>query len=65
MESIRSRYYVQTDHLDDAFFEHLAAKTGHSKDSVASLFNFFEHLQKKAVLNDEDLRELTRRIYRF
>lgn len=65
MESVRHRYQVQTTDLSETLFEQLAAKSGHRKEEVASLFRFFDHLRKKTTLTNEDLRELTRRLYRF
>jgi hypothetical protein len=62
---IRTHHYVPTNHVDDAFFQAVALRTQHEKEEVESLFNYFDQLEKKPQLSNEQIKILNQKIEAF
>lgn len=58
LESIRSRFYVQTRQFDDAFLERIMNLSGIPKEKVHHLFAIVDYLRTTPACSEKDLRNL-------
>jgi hypothetical protein len=65
MDQIRSKYWLNTAHLDDAFIQALTKKTGKQEDDVRGLINAMISIRSKEKISAEELIELNKRIEIF
>jgi hypothetical protein len=65
MDQLRSKYWVNTSHLDESFATTLSKKTGKSEEESRSLVRFLNLVRSKDVITAEELMELNKRIERF
>jgi hypothetical protein len=62
MEYIRSRLYLDTRALNDAFHAKLASRTGLSLEEIQKTFSFIDAVQHKERVKERELNELNKRI---
>jgi hypothetical protein len=65
LEYIRNRYYLTTNHWDDAFYTALSRKSGMEKSEVEELFRYVQYIQKQGIITEEQLLQLNTRLQRF
>lgn len=65
LESIRSRFYVQTTSFNDIFLERISNLSGIPKDKVHHLFATIDYLRTTAGCTEKDLRNLEELIRDF
>ncbi|NJM24667.1 MAG: hypothetical protein HC859_03245 [Bacteroidia bacterium] len=65
LEFIRSNYWVNTTVINTDFLRTVAKRSGNSLDDVKNLFRYFQELEGKTKLTEEDLIELNSQIEKF
>ncbi len=65
MEHIRSKYYLNTSHLNAEFFSSLSRKSGVEEKEVKEFFELIGHLQESTELTDLQLLVLNNRMQIF
>ncbi|MGB3150819.1 MAG: DUF4350 domain-containing protein, partial [Maribacter sp.] len=65
LDEVRSNYYLGKISGEDDFYKNLAARSGHSLESVKSLFIFMEQLRNKSQVTDSELIKLNTLIQKF
>lgn len=65
LEKVRTRYYLNTSHMNAEFFSSLARKSGVPETEVKSIFQYIQQLQEAETINDEQLLELHERLLPF
>lgn len=65
MEKIRTRYYLNTAHVNSEFISSLSRKSSVQETEVKSLFQYINQLQEAAEISDEQLLELNNRMLPF
>ncbi|OAB77367.1 DUF4350 domain-containing protein [Cochleicola gelatinilyticus] len=65
LETIRSRYYLNTDELDETFIKRLALKSGNNKEETEKLIKQIKYLKEKSLHNEQDLIRLNKLIEDF
>ncbi len=65
MESLRSKYYLNTNEISEDFIKKLASKSGNSIENTQQLMQFIKHLKEKSVHSEADLLELNKKIEAF
>ena len=65
LEHIRSKYYLNTAHLNAEFFSSLARKSGVDEIEVKQFFQFIQQLQESGEVTDMDLLEYNNRMKQF
>ncbi|MBX9784963.1 MAG: DUF4350 domain-containing protein [Chitinophagaceae bacterium] len=65
MEKIRTRYYLNTAHVNSEFISSLSRKSGVQETEVKSLFQYINQLQEAPEISDEQLLELNNRMLPF
>lgn len=65
LERIRTRFYMQTQTIDDQFISTLARKSGHDESDVRALFTLIKKLQQKPQVSADELIELNLKIEKF
>lgn len=65
MEHIRSKYYLNTSHLNAEFFSSLSRKSGVEETEVKEFFELIGHLQESSELTDLQLLVLNNRMQIF
>lgn len=65
LEHIRSRYYLNTAHLNAEFFSSLARKSGVDETEVKDFFHFIQQLQESGQVTDMELLEYNNRMQQF
>lgn len=65
METVRSRYYLNTNEISEDFIKILALKSGNPTEKTAKLMNLIKHLKEKTVHGEADLLELNKQIEAF
>lgn len=65
MEHIRSKYYLNTSHLNAEFFSSLSRKSGVEETEVKEFFELIGHLQESPELTDLQLLVLNNRMQIF
>lgn len=65
LEYIRLKLRVQTEHLNNRFFEEVAARSNHTKDEVIALFKDINIIQNRAEIFNEELKSFYNKIHNF
>ena len=65
LDEVRSKYYLGKIVKEEDFYRNLAARSGHTVDSVTSLFAFMEELRNKSQVTDNELIKLNTLIQKF
>ena len=65
LESIRRKYYLDTQLLDEKFVKNLALKSGKEQRKTQKTINLIVHLKAKQVCNEDDLKNLNKTIEDF
>ncbi len=64
-ETIRRRFHVNTNQINDAFFDEVSVLSGIEKKLVRQLFIYCEKLKEPNEINENELVELNRQIHNF
>ena len=64
-EQIRTRYYVQTNVLDDDFYRELSNKTGQDPETVKSLFQYITEIESRGRISEAELFDLSKKLDEF
>jgi hypothetical protein len=64
-QKLRSKYFVNTEHMDEVFIKRLAVKSGVSQEQTKEIIEYINHLSKKPVPSDYELKQLNKRIEAF
>lgn len=65
MDQIRSKYWVNTTHLDEACIQTLTRKTGQPEENVRNLINTIISIRSKNKISAEELMDLNKKIEKF
>ncbi len=65
MESLRSKYYLNTNDINEDFIKKLALKSGNTFEKSQKLMHLIKHLKEKSVHSEADLLELNKQIEAF
>jgi len=65
LESIRRKYYLDTQLLNEKFVKNLALKSGKDQRKTQKTINLIVHLKAKQVCNEDDLKNLNKTIEDF
>ena len=65
LEHIRTKYYLNTAHLNAEFFSSLARKSGVDETEVKQFFQFIQQLQESGEVTDIQLLEYNNRMHQF
>ena len=65
LETIRRKYYLDTQLLDEKFVKNLALKSGKDNGKTKKTINLIVHLKAKQLCNEDDLKNLNKTIEDF
>lgn len=65
LDYIRTRFYLNTEELDQAFFHSLASRSNHTTEEIKGLFQFLEQIGSQQQLSDSQLQVLNKKIEEF
>lgn len=65
LESLRSKYYLNTNDITEDFIKKLALKSGNTLEKSQKLMHLIKHLKEKSVHSEADLLELNKQIEAF
>ncbi|MBF4984429.1 DUF4350 domain-containing protein [Nonlabens mediterrranea] len=65
LERLRSKYFVDTQKLDNTFIKRLAVKSGRSQNFTEDVILYINKLRAKSVHNEYELKQLNKRIEAF
>lgn len=65
LESVRSRFYVQTIAFDESFLQKVSGQSGVNYAQVAQLFQLIDHLRQYQNGSETQLRALEQQIWEF
>lgn len=65
LESLRRKYYLDTQLLDSKFAKNLALKSGKDVDKINKIINLIVHLKAKQLCTENDLKNLNKIIEDF
>lgn len=65
LESLRSKYYLNTNDITEDFIKKLALKSGNTFEKTQKLMHLIKHLKEKSVHSEADLLELNKQIEAF
>lgn len=65
LERLRSKYFVNTQKLDNTFIKRLAVKSGKSQNFTEDVILYINKLRAKSVHNEYELKQLNKRIEAF
>ena len=65
MESIRSKYFLDTSNISEDFITKLAVKSSNTEDDTRKLLELIKHLKDKSTHTEEDLLNLNKKIEAF
>lgn len=65
MQHVRSRYYVQTNVLDEAFVKMLSKKSGVEEQQIQQIVDIYDEVRSSRNITDGMLLELNKRIEQF
>ncbi|MDP2685973.1 MAG: DUF4350 domain-containing protein [Aequorivita sp.] len=65
LESLRSKYYLNTNDITEDFIKKLALKSGNTFEKSQKLMHLIKHLKEKSVHSEADLLELNKQIEAF
>jgi hypothetical protein len=64
-QKLRTKYFVNTENMDDVFINRLALKSGVSQEQTKEIIEYINHLRKKPMHSDYELKQLNKRIETF
>jgi len=64
-EYVRTRFYLSTQHLNAAFIDTLARKSGQPYAVVREIVESIHHIQLSDQVSDADLQQFYRNIHQF
>ena len=64
-EQIRTRYYMQTNVLDDNFYRELSNKTGEDAETVKRLFQYIGEIEARKRISETELFDLSNKLDEF
>lgn len=65
LETLRSKYYLNTNEISEDFIKKLSLKSGNTLESTQRLMHLLKHLKEKSVHSEADLLELNKQIEAF
>src|SRR5690554_34060 len=65
MESIRSKYFLDTSNISEDFITKLAVKSSNTENDTRKLLKLIKHLKDKSTHTEEDLLNLNKKIEAF
>ena len=65
LEQVRTRYFISTSKIDNAFIETVSKKAGRSTEEVSQLFRAIDVIRSSASISANQLLDLNRRIEKF
>ena len=65
LETIRSKYYLNTQELDKRFIERLAQKSGNSLEATTTLITLIKNLRGRSIHSEADMTLLNKQIEDF
>ncbi len=65
LEKLRSRYFVNTNDLNNTFIKRLAEKSGKSLKETEDVISYINQLRGKSMHNEHELKQLNKRIESF
>lgn len=65
LEFIRTRYYLNTNYLNDTFINTLAHKSGISLETVRTIVESIHHIQLSDQISDDELKKFYKNIQAF
>ncbi len=65
LETLRSKYYLNTNDITEDFIKKLALKSGNTYEKSQKLMHIIKHLKEKSVHSEADLLELNKQIEAF
>ncbi|SRX75820.1 DUF4350 domain-containing protein [Aequorivita antarctica] len=65
METLRSKYFLNTNDITEDFIKKLALKSGNTFEKTQKLMHLIKHLKEKSVHSEADLLELNKQIEAF
>ena len=65
LETLRSKYYLNTNDITEDFIKKLALKSGNTFEKTQKLMHLIKHLKEKSVHSEADLLELNKQIEAF
>lgn len=65
LEKIRSKFYIDTNKLDNDFIHRLAIKSSKSEDETKELIDYINSLRNRTLHNEGDVVELNKKIEEF
>lgn len=65
LETLRSKYYLNTNEITEDFIKKLASKSGNTLEKTQKLMHLIKHLKEKSVHSEADLLELNKQIQAF
>lgn len=65
MESVRSKFFLNTSDISDDFIKKLALKSGNTEEDTRRLMNLIKHLKEKSVHSEDDLLHLNKKLEAF
>lgn len=65
LETLRSKYYLNTNDITEDFIKKLALKSGNTFENTEKLMHLINHLKEKSVHSEADLLELNKQIEAF
>ncbi len=65
LEKVRANYYLNTEKIDQDFIKRLSTKSGRSMQQTEDLVNFISRLRSKPMHNENELKQLNKKIDLF
>ncbi|MCB0467526.1 MAG: DUF4350 domain-containing protein [Aequorivita sp.] len=65
LETLRAKYYLNTNDITEDFIKKLALKSGNTLEKTQKLMHLIKHLKEKSVHSEADLLELNKQIEAF
>lgn len=65
LETLRSKYFLNTNEITEDFIKKLALKSGNTFEKTQKLVHLIKHLKEKSVHSEADLLELNKQIEAF
>src|SRR5690606_21325486 len=62
LESLRSKYFLNTNEINDDFIKKLTLKSGNTLEKTQKLMQLITHVKEKSVHSEADLLELNKQI---
>ena len=64
-EKIRSKYYIQTNVLDEDFYKELSNKTGETVENIKELFKYIGEIERRKQISEAALFDLSKKLDEF